>query len=96
MKTGVALVAVRIRPPGSRRQARADRGDVGGVGRRPAFEHRRAGDQHVGAGVDDQRRRFRRDPAVDLDADRPSPIIALTRATFSTIAGRKPGRRSRD
>ena len=51
------------------RDAGADRGDVGGVGRGPALEHGQAGDQHVRAGADRQRRGLGRYAAVDLDAD---------------------------
>ena len=70
---------------------RPDGGDVGGIGlRRAAFEDGRAGDEHVGAGGDDQRRRLRRDAAVDLDIDRPAGRSSPSRARIlSSTAGMK-------
>src|SRR3712207_6330195 len=50
----------------------ADRFDRAIVLASPALEHGRAGDEHVRAGRRDQRRRFRRDAAIDLDLDRPA------------------------
>ena len=52
----------RLRPPAGWRRCCPRR-------RRPALEHGRAGDEDVGPGLDDERRRLRRDAAVDLDID---------------------------
>src|SRR6478735_1072923 len=55
---------------GARWRSSAQRPDVGGVLFRPAREHRRDGDQRVGAGGAAALGRLRIDAAVDLEIDR--------------------------
>src|SRR5471032_837782 len=65
------------RPIGGRRRcaglsataSAAQRGNVGGITRRPAFEYRGTGNQHVRAGIDRLPRGLWRDAAIDLERD---------------------------
>ena len=64
---------------------------------RAALEHRRAGDQHVGAGLDAERCRLGGDAAVDLEPDvAPAAIIARSARILRQLATEEASaRRSR-